>query len=266
IVPRLRTWMSPICEAASDRIAQDFLTSGEAAISACVVVAPISSVLPFTLIPERPAMAPRSTRAFAVASRNFMAGSRLWPPASSREPLCFLSSFAASASVLGRKYSKLSEYTVGLLLPWLCRADRAPDALGSQRHVDLLDAERREGVHHGVVDGRRRGNRPGLADALDAQRVYLGRRLRHPELEDGEPIGLRHDVVHHRARQQLPVLVVGGALPERLADALDDAAVDLALDDHGIDHAAAVVDGDVPLELDLAGLRVDAHDRDVGAE
>ena len=103
MVPRLRTWRSPIWAAASASTGQDFRTSAEAAISACVVVAPISSALPFAWMPESPLMPARSTSAFGVASRNFMAGSRLWPPARSRAPLCFFRSCAASASVFGRK-------------------------------------------------------------------------------------------------------------------------------------------------------------------
>jgi len=42
--------------------------------------------------------------------------------------------------------------------------------------------------------------------------------------------------------------------------------VDLPLHDHGVDDVAAVVDGDEPTDLHLAGARVDVHDADVAAE
>src|SRR5262245_32163421 len=249
--------MSPIWPAVSARIGQDFRTSGEAAISACVVVAPISRALPFALIPESPFMEPRSTSAAGQASRTFMAGSRLCPPARGRAPFFFRSSCVASASVLGRKYSKLVEYIVGLLLPRV--PDGAPDLLRRERHVDRADVKRSERVHDGVVDGDRRGDGARLADALDAQRIDGRRRFRRPELEVREEVGLGHGVVHHRSGEKLAALVVGGALPEGLRDSLGDAAVDLAADDHRVDDLAAVVDGDVALEMDLAGLRVHAN-------
>ena len=47
---------------------------------------------------------------------------------------------------------------------------------------------------------------------------------------------------------------------------MNDAAVELALDDDGIDGTAAVVDGDVAQDRHDAGLDVDLHDARVGAE
>ena len=46
-----------------------------------------------------------------------------------------------------------------------------------------------------------------------------------------------------RAGQQLAALVIDAALEQRLADALGDAAMDLALDDHRVDDPADIVDG-----------------------
>ena len=83
------------------------------------------------------------------------------------------------------------------------------------------------------------------------------------DLERGEEVGLRDGVVHHRARHELAAFVVGAVLPERLCDALGDAPVYLAVDDHRVDHLADVVDRDVALERHLAGLGVDVHDGDV---
>ena len=46
-------------------------------------------------------------------------------------------------------------------------------------------------------------------------------------------------------------------LDERLAQALHDAAVQLAVEQHVVQHAAAVVHRDVAQHLDLAGVAVD---------
>ena len=66
--------------------------------------------------------------------------------------------------------------------------------------------------------------------------------------------------------RQLPSSSKLDDLHQRHADAVGQAAVHLALDDHRVDPGAAVVDGDEPPHLDLAGARVDVHDADVGAE
>ena len=54
-------------------------------------------------------------------------------------------------------------------------------------------------------------------------------------------------------------------LAERLADALDDAAMDLAVDDHRIDRAADVIDGGIADQFDDAGLGVDFDLADMAA-
>ena len=54
---------------------------------------------------------------------------------------------------------------------------------GRGGHVDVGDAERGERVEHGVDDGRRRGDRARLADALRAERVVRARRGRAVDLE-----------------------------------------------------------------------------------
>ena len=66
--------------------------------------------------------------------------------------------------------------------------------------------------------------------------------------------------------RQLPILVERDDLHQGHADAVGQAAVHLALDDHRVDPHPAVVDGDEPPDLDLAGARVDVDDADVGAE
>ena len=60
--------------------------------------------------------------------------------------------------------------------------------------------------------------------------------------------------------------VVDQLLGERGADALRDAAVELALHHHGVDGAPAVVDGHVAQDAHRARLHVDLHHAGVGAE
>ena len=64
---------------------------------------------------------------------------------------------------------------------------------------------------------------------------------------------------------KLPSCVVGRPLEQHGADALRDAAPDLALDDRGVDERAAVLGRDVPLDRHDAGLDVDLDDGAVGA-
>src|SRR5262249_44721596 len=60
-------------------------------------------------------------------------------------------------------------------------------------------------------------------------------------------------------------LVEADQLHQRDADALGQAAVDLALDDGRVDARAAIVDGDEPAHLHIPGAGVDVDHADVGA-
>ena len=62
------------------------------------------------------------------------------------------------------------------------------------------------------------------------------------------------------------MLVVDDFFVQRLSDRLHNAAVNLAVDQHRIDHFAAIVDRDIFEELDVAGLFIDFDDADVSAE
>src|SRR5258708_6307661 len=59
----------------------------------------------------------------------------------------------------------------------------APDLLRGERQIEVLDAERLKGVHHGIGNRRRGGDRRGLADPLDAEWVERGGRLCPVRLE-----------------------------------------------------------------------------------
>jgi hypothetical protein len=74
----------------------------------------------------------------------------------------------------------------------------------------------------------------------------------------GQVIRAGHAIIHERAGEELAAhRVIDTVLAERLADALHDAAMDLALDDHRVQHYADIVDRGVSNEIQLAGIRID---------
>ena len=81
MVPMLRTIWSPMPPASSASAGMAFCTSAERATVACVVVAPMVTLLPSTLMPFRSAMPPRSTSRSLDDRRSFIAWIRVWPPA-----------------------------------------------------------------------------------------------------------------------------------------------------------------------------------------
>jgi hypothetical protein len=86
------------------------------------------------------------------------------------------------------------------------------------------------------------------------------------ELELRKLVRARHGVVHEAAGEQLAGLVVVHAVfQQRLADALHQPAVHLALDDHRVDDGAEVVHRGEAVDAHLAGLPVDLDLADVGA-
>ena len=142
-----------------------------------------------------PAIRPMSTSAAGSASRSFIIGRSEWPPASGRVSPFSASSPIASSRLVGRLYSNSAGRCVYMaLLSAPRRLHRPPDALRRQRHVEVPDPERRERVHHRVHDRRGRRDRAGLARALDAERVDVGRRLRPVELELRQEVRLRDGV------------------------------------------------------------------------
>ena len=135
--------------------------------------------------------------------------------------------------------------------------DRVPDALGRDRHLEVLHAQVREGVHDRVHRGPERRGRPALAAAPQAERVRGGRHLADLGGERGQQVGARHRVLHEGRGLELAALrVVAAVLPEGLAQALDDAAVGLPVHDQRVDGAAHVVHRGVADDLHHAGLRI----------
>ena len=123
-----------------------------------------------------------------------------------------------------------------------------------------------EGVDHRVLHRGRRADRAGLADPLDPQRVERGRCLHGDQLEAGQLGRGDRGVVGQVARYGVSVGVEDHLFQQRLRGTLGDAAVPLALGQHGVEHRPGVVHRDVPDVPDLAGLGVHLHHGHVRAE
>ena len=143
---------------------------------------------------------------------------------------------------------------------------RPPDPLRGQRCLEVADPEMAQRVDDGVVDGRDRPDRAGLADALGAEGVDERRRLHRHEVERRQ-LGRRdHGIVGEVGGPRLAVGVVVHRFEQRLGDALGDAAVHLAFRQQRVDERAGVVDRDVLAQPHRTRLGVDLDDGDVGAE
>src|SRR5688572_7940927 len=93
-------------------------------------------------------------------------------------------------------------------------------------------------LHDALRRDRRRGYRPALPGALHAQRIQRRGRLEMHEIDMRHVGRERQQVFAEVGRYRLRVLVVRHAFVERIAHPVRDAPDDLAVHDHGIDHAA----------------------------
>src|SRR5207249_7284483 len=143
--------------------------------------------------------------------------------------------------------------------------DQPPEPIGVERHLTHPHPERRERIVDRLGDERRHGDGAGFPYPLDTERVERRRRLDVADLDLGDLERGRHQEVHERRGERLAGVVVDDALVERAADALRDAAADLALDDHRIHQGAAVVLDDVLQDREVPGVDVDLDDRGVAA-
>jgi hypothetical protein len=101
----------------------------------------------------------------------------------------------------------------------------------------MCDAVGRQRVDHRVHHRGRGGNGADLATPLDAERIVPARGALRSHRDRRQVIRPRHAVIHERAGEELTAhRVIDTVLAERLADALHDAAMDLALDDHRVQH------------------------------
>jgi hypothetical protein len=119
-----------------------------------------------------------------------------------------------------------------------------------------MDPTRTQRVNDRVDDRGGAGDRAGLADALDAQRMGGRRRLGSIGRDRWQVRSAGQQVLRERTRDEVPALVVDRVLVEGLGDALHHAAVHLAFDDQRVDHLPDVVHGHVTADRDPSRLRV----------
>src|SRR2546429_244554 len=139
-------------------------------------------------------------------------------------------------------------------------ANGAPDALGRRRQLDVPHAEFRECVHDRVRNRSERGRRAAFASGADAERVRRRRHLAQLGRKRRKKVRPGHGVVQERSRQHLSGFrVVTALLEQRLARALHDAAVSLAVENERIHGAADVVHGCQAHDFHHAGVGIDFH-------
>ena len=86
---------------------------------------------------------------------------------------------------------------------------------------------------------------PASPQPLVPSGLDLGGRGMVADFHQRNVFGARHRVIHERAGDRLAAVVVADFLHQRLADALRDAAMQLAGDDHRVDDGAEIVDAGV---------------------
>jgi hypothetical protein len=144
-----------------------------------------------------------------------------------------------------------------------------PDLLGCKRHLEIAHAKRMQCIERGAND--RGGSRDcaGFTATLGPERV-VGAGLRFIALANQvRKVGRAWQrIVHERARQKLTACIVGAVFQQGLAGALRDAALDLTMNDHRVDHRADIVyrpvanegnDAGFQINLQLAGMRAVAE-------
>src|SRR5215472_16257119 len=118
---------------------------------------------------------------------------------------------------------------------------RRTDALRRRRKLVDGDTERGQGIVDGVDDRRRRADGAALTQPL---RFGDGRWRQRLEMMDFDrrdfPRG-RRQILRETRRENISGLVVDDLLEQRVGDALGNAAVDLPVDDHGIDQASGIL-------------------------
>ena len=116
-------------------------------------------------------------------------------------------------------------------------------------------------VHH-------RGHRTGaarLTASLDAERVGGRRHRPAGEADHRQVLGPGQAVIHVAAALRLAFLTVGDPFVQRLADALGNTTLGLALDQQRVHHHAEIIDRGVGDDLGMPGVGVDLDLADVAA-
>src|SRR4029077_6635280 len=135
---------------------------------------------------------------------------------------------------------------------------RLPHAARRRGHIDTIDAEWAQRIDDRIDDDRWSPDGTGFADTFHPDRVGLAAHFFQRDLEIRQHVCARHRVIHKAAGDELRRrAVVDGMLVKFLPDALRNAAMLLAVDDHRIQHLPEIIDHHVAVDRDLTSLRVD---------
>ena len=126
--------------------------------------------------------------------------------------------------------------------------------------------KRPQRIHHRIDNRRRRRYRPRLPRPLHPQRIRRRRRNRPRRLKRRQTRRLRHRVIQHAPRYQLPVIVIHPLLAQRLPDTLRHAPVNHPLHDHRVNHIPHIIHRDIPQHLRIPRIRIHLHHADMRPE
>src|SRR4051794_5485657 len=134
--------------------------------------------------------------------------------------------------------------------------DDAPNVFRFDWHVEMRYAERRQGIDNRAHNRRCCADRSGFTDTFNSEWIDGRWCLRSIEFHPRNLRSARDRVVHQRAGYQLALLVINNFFKHRLAQRLNNPTVNLPVNEHWIDHLAAVVDSDVAKEIYIAGVTI----------
>src|SRR5215467_14668109 len=102
---------------------------------------------------------------------------------------------------------------------------------------------------------------------------FFSSRRRHTRLQGdwssdvcSSDLSARYRVIHQRAGENLAVIAKEHLFAKRFAKTLSHAAVNLPVENHGVDNNAAVIDQDELFKSRHPGFPIDSHQRQMGAE
>src|SRR5262249_53896064 len=152
------------------------------------------------------------------------------------------------------------------LLCTLRGLNRFPQLRRCVRHIDMVDAQGRQRVHHGVSDCGGRAVAAGFADTLDAERMEGIRRHGLAENQRRHKAGARYGVIHQRGGQRLAVIAEDHLLVERFAKSLCHPTVYLAFDNQRVEDHAAIIDQHELCKCGLPCVAINMHQRHMRAK
>ena len=115
-----------------------------------------------------------------------------------------------------------------------------------------------ERINYRIYHRRCCTNRACFTCTLYTKRVVRARRYLAACFDHGQIIGAWHAVIHVRTISELAVLIIFCTFEQRLSNALNNSAMNLAFHDHRVDYITHIIDGNKTIHL-LAGLNADQY-------